>query len=117
MGAHHAFPTEARTRRVLTWHDLLKIAREHEAFAEQAVTNIRDEARAGKGCCDSRLCKLIADAAQGWLDCPCSDCLDEIDALMADDEPDEIDRAWDRAERGIRTARHESVNDYGRWWL
>lgn len=113
MGHFHAFPS-ADTARPLNWHDLLGIARQHPAFAAAAVNELRERAQAmadRKGVPSDPTNKLIADAAQGWLDCPCDDCLDEIDQLL-NPEPDELTQAWAQSDRTLARAGYRA----GRGW-
>lgn len=116
MTAWHKFPVPvARSTAPLSlvtcrsWHDYLVVAREHhgELQAELAMSILQHEAEAKSG---DPVNKAIADACQAWADCAGEpedqrQALDEVAALLADDEPEP------------REARHESINDYGRWWL
>ncbi len=99
---HRAAPSEAgRIAGIVvlapTWHNLAAIARRNidATLASVCIERVRAEAEelASHRYSDWRVNKAIADAAQGFIDCPCVDCLDEIDALLADEGPDELREA------------------------
>lgn len=77
-----------------SWQDRVTYARANEALGPLHIAAIRDEALAliGPGHCDNAINRAIATACQGYLDCvgypdDCAQYLDEIDALLFDDEP------------------------------
>ena len=78
------------------WLDRVTMARANEALGPLHIRTLRDEAlaAAAKRHYDAAECKAIADACQSYLDCftypdhsDALDYLDEIDALLIDDDP------------------------------